>query len=118
MTDWKLVVFMVVIFGIMSLLLFKIIKPKMADLGAKNQTIQSRIAKWRIQAIYGIKDVKVLHREAFFADNHPAFLDHYDIHDHKIKSSHFSEKDFVLEPFNKYEPIFTFKNAEILPRGF
>ena len=70
LTDWKLVVFMVVIFGIMSLLLFKIIKPKMADLGAKNQTIQSRIAKWRIQAIYGIKDVKVLHREAFFADNY------------------------------------------------
>lgn len=70
MTDWKLVVFMVVIFGIMSLLLFKIIKPKMADLGAKNQTVQSRIAKWRIQAIYGIKDVKVLHREAFFADNY------------------------------------------------
>lgn len=69
-TDWKLVVFMVVIFGVMSLLLFKIIKPKMADLGAKNQTIQSRIAKWRIQAIYGIKDVKVLHREAFFADNY------------------------------------------------
>ncbi|MBQ3165547.1 MAG: ABC transporter ATP-binding protein [Lachnospiraceae bacterium] len=70
MTDWKLVVFMVVIFGIMSLLLFKIIKPKMSALGAKNQAIQSRIAKWRIQAIYGIKDVKVLHREAFFADNY------------------------------------------------
>ena len=70
MTDWKLVVFMVVILGIMSLLLFKIIKPKMEELGGKNQTIQSRIAKWRIQAIYGIKDVKVLHREAFFADNY------------------------------------------------
>ena len=69
-TDWKLVVFMVVIFGIMSLLLFKIIKPKMSALGSKNQAIQSRIAKWRIQAIYGIKDVKVLHREAFFADNY------------------------------------------------
>ena len=35
-----------------------------------NQAIQSRIAKWRIQAIYGIKDVKVLHRESFFADNY------------------------------------------------
>lgn len=69
-TDWKLVIFMVAIFGVMSLLLFKIIKPKMAALGSKNQAIQSRIAKWRIQAIYGIKDVKVLHREAFFADNY------------------------------------------------
>lgn len=46
------------------------LKPRLAKLGTKNQTIQSRIAKWRIQAIYGIKDVKVLHREAFFADNY------------------------------------------------
>ena len=69
-TDWKLVLFMIVVFGLMSLLMLKVIKPRMASLGAKNQAIQSRIAKWRIQAIYGIKDVKVLHREAFFADNY------------------------------------------------
>ncbi len=69
-TDWKLVLFMIVIFGIMSLLILKVIKPRMSSLGAKNLAIQSRIAKWRIQAIYGIKDVKVLHREAFFADNY------------------------------------------------
>jgi ABC-type bacteriocin/lantibiotic exporter with double-glycine peptidase domain len=48
----------------------KILKPKLSELGEKNLKIQSRIAKWRIQAIYGIKDVKVLHREAFFADNY------------------------------------------------
>lgn len=69
-TDWKLVLFMIVVFGLLSLLMLKVIKPRMASLGAKNQAIQSRIAKWRIQAIYGIKDVKVLHREAFFADNY------------------------------------------------
>lgn len=69
-TDWKLVLFMIVVFGLLSLLMLKVIKPRMASLGAKNQVIQSRIAKWRIQAIYGIKDVKVLHREAFFADNY------------------------------------------------
>ena len=69
-TDWKLVLFMLVVFGLLSLLMLKIIKPRMSSLGAKNQAIQSRIAKWRIQAIYGIKDVKVLHREAFFADNY------------------------------------------------
>ena len=69
-TDWKLVIFLLVIFGLISLLMLKIIKPRMSSLGAKNQAIQSRIAKWRIQAIYGIKDVKVLHREAFFADNY------------------------------------------------
>lgn len=68
--DWKLLLFMVVVFGTVSLLIMKVLKPRMNVIGAKNQAIQSRIAKWRIQAIYGIKDVKVLHREAFFADNY------------------------------------------------
>lgn len=69
-TDWKMTLFCVCVFGTISLLLIKQMKPKLASLGRKNQEIQSRIAKWRIQAIYGIKDVKVLHREAFFADNY------------------------------------------------
>jgi ABC-type multidrug transport system fused ATPase/permease subunit len=69
-TDWKMMVFLVVIFGIITFLIMKVLKPKLAELGEKNLKIQSRIAKWRIQAIYGIKDVKVLHRESFFADNY------------------------------------------------
>lgn len=68
--DWKMTLFLVMIFGLITLLLTKILKPRLAELGKMNQTIQSRIAKWRIEAIYGIKDVKVLHREAFFADNY------------------------------------------------
>ena len=70
LTDWKLLVFLLFVFGILSLVLLKVLKPRLSKLGAKNQKIQSRIAKWRIQAIYGIKDVKVLHRESFFADNY------------------------------------------------
>lgn len=69
-TDWKLLLFLLVVFGILSFLIIKVLKPRLAKLGEKNQSIQSKIAKWRIQAIYGIKDVKVLHREAFFADNY------------------------------------------------
>lgn len=69
-TDWKLVLFLLVILGGCTLGLLKVIKPRAAKLGEKNQAVQSRIAKWRIQAIYGIKDVKVLHRESFFADNY------------------------------------------------
>lgn len=69
-TDWKLLLFMIVVFGLLSIVMLKLLKPRLSELGAKNQAIQSRIAKWRIQAIYGIKDVKVLHREAFFADNY------------------------------------------------
>lgn len=70
MTDWKLLLFLLVVFGILSIVILKLLKPRLSALGAKNLAIQSRIAKWRIQAIYGIKDVKVLHREAFFADNY------------------------------------------------
>lgn len=70
LSDWRMTIFIVGIFGIMTLLITKILKPRLAKLGKRNQDIQSRIAKWRIEAIYGIKDVKVLHREAFFADNY------------------------------------------------
>ena len=69
-TDWKLVMVLIFISGIVTLVVFKVLKPKLNSLRMTNQAIQSRIAKWRIQAIYGIKDVKVLHREAFFADNY------------------------------------------------
>lgn len=69
-TDWKLLLFLLVIFGMLSFLMLRVLKPRLSKLGERNQAIQSRIAKWRIQAIYGIKDVKVLHREAFFADNY------------------------------------------------
>ena len=69
-TSWQMTIFMVAILGIISLLILKVMKPQLASLGQRNLSVQSRIAKWRIQAIYGIKDVKVLHREAFFADNY------------------------------------------------
>lgn len=69
-TDWRLVLFLVIISGIVTIVMFKVLKPRLNKLGTTNQAIQSRIAQWRIQAIYGIKDVKVLHREAFFADNY------------------------------------------------
>ena len=68
--DAKLTVFMLVVFGVMTLIISKIFKPRMNKIGADNMKIQSRIAKWRIQAIYGLKDVKVLNREDFFIRNY------------------------------------------------
>lgn len=62
--------FIVVIFLGMTLVITKILKPRLNKIGHKNQKIQSRIAKWRIQSIYGLKDVKVLHREEFFVRNY------------------------------------------------
>ncbi len=69
-SDWKLTSYLVAVCLGLTLILTRVIKPKMSLMGEKNLNVQSRIAKWRIQAIYGIKDVKVLHREDFFADNY------------------------------------------------
>ena len=54
----------------MTLIITKVLKPRLNTIGHRNQSIQSRIAKWRIQSIYGLKDVKVLHREEFFVRNY------------------------------------------------
>ena len=39
----------------------------MNAIGKENQEIQSIAGRWRTKAVYGIKDVKVLHKEHFFA---------------------------------------------------
>lgn len=68
--SFRITCFMIVVLAIMTLLITKVLKPNLNKYGEKNLKVQSRIAKWRIEAIYGIKDVKVLHRESFFADNY------------------------------------------------
>ena len=63
-------IFVVGVFLGMTLIIMKVLKPRLNAIGHRNQEIQSRIAKWRIQSIYGLKDVKVLHREEFFVRNY------------------------------------------------
>ena len=65
----KMTLFVMFVFGVLTLVIVKVLKPRLNRIGAKNQAIQSRIAKWRIQATYGLKDVKVLNREEFFVRN-------------------------------------------------
>lgn len=66
----QMTLFVMLVFGILTLVIVKVLKPRLNRIGAKNQAIQSRIAKWRIQATYGLKDVKVLNREDFFVRNY------------------------------------------------
>ncbi len=68
--DVVMTLFIIAIFAVMTLFIIKVLKPKLNKIGAKNQAIQSRIAKWRIQATYGLKDVKVLNRGEFFVRNY------------------------------------------------
>ncbi len=66
----QMTLFVMLVFGVLTLVIVKVLKPRLNRIGAKNQAIQSRIAKWRIQATYGLKDVKVLNREDFFVRNY------------------------------------------------
>lgn len=68
--DAKMTLFAIALFGALTIVIIKVLKPRLNKIGSKNQSIQSRIAKWRIQAIYGLKDVKVLNREEFFVRNY------------------------------------------------
>lgn len=66
----SLTLFILLVFATLTFFVMKILKPKMNAIGKKNQAIQSRIARWRLQAIYGLKDVKVLNREEFYVRNY------------------------------------------------
>ena len=68
--NWQMTLFIVAVFLVITIVNTKVLKPRMEKYGAENQKVQSRIAKWRLQAIYGLKDVKVLHREDFFIRNY------------------------------------------------
>ena len=66
----KMTLFVMFVFGVLTLVIVKVLKPRLNRIGAKNQAIQSRIAKRRIQATYGLMDVMVLNREEFFVRNY------------------------------------------------
>ena len=70
LVNWQMTAFIVFVFVALTLLNSKVLKPRLNDIGKRNQAIQSQIAKWRLQAIYGLKDVKVLGREDFFIRNY------------------------------------------------
>ena len=68
--DYKLTLFIMAVFLIMTLIVTRLLKPRLNRIGAESQSVSSRIAKWRIESIYGLKDVKVLGREDFFIRNY------------------------------------------------
>ena len=68
--NWQMTLLIIFVLLILTLIITKVLKPRLNRIGRMNQETQSRIAKWRIQAIYGLKDVKVLNRQDFFIRNY------------------------------------------------
>lgn len=65
--DFRMTMMMMVILLCMTLLIVKVLKPILNRIGKENQTVQSVVGRWRTKSVYGIKDVKVLNREHYFA---------------------------------------------------
>ena len=68
--NWAMTLMIIVVFLFMTLINSKVLKPRLNTIGQENLKMQSRIAKWRLEAIYGLKDVKVLNRQDFFIRNY------------------------------------------------
>lgn len=73
--DYKMTLLMTVILLGMTLIIVKILKPKLGAMGHETQELQSQMGKWRLQSIYGIKDVKVLNKEHYFVSNFTKYSD-------------------------------------------
>lgn len=65
--DFNMTMFLMVMLVVMTLIIVKVLKPKLNKIGKENQEIQSIAGRWRTKAVYGIKDVKVLNKEHYFA---------------------------------------------------
>lgn len=65
--DFKMTLLMMGLLLVMTMVILKLLKPRMNAIGKENQEVQSVAGRWRTKAVYGIKDVKVLHKEHFFA---------------------------------------------------
>ena len=65
--DVKMTLLIMFLLLLMTIIIAKVLKPVLNKIGKENQEVQSIAGRWRTKAVYGIKDVKVLHREHFFA---------------------------------------------------
>ncbi|MBR2951314.1 MAG: ABC transporter ATP-binding protein [Lachnospiraceae bacterium] len=59
---------MVIMVGMTGLIIV-ILKPTLNRLGYKSLRLQAQLGKWRLQSVYGIKDVKILNKEHYFASS-------------------------------------------------
>lgn len=62
------IMILVIMFGLTAIVI-KVLKPTLNRLGSTSQKLQSQMGKWRLQSIYGIKDVKILNKEHYFASS-------------------------------------------------
>ena len=69
-SNWQFTLFLALLFGGLTLFVLYVIRPVTNNVGRINMQNESIIYRWRMQSIYGLKDIKVLNREGFFVNNY------------------------------------------------
>lgn len=70
LVDIKMMIVVVGLLGIVTLIIVKVIKPKLNYVGDKSREEQAGLYKWILQPVTGIKDVKVFNKEEFCTDRY------------------------------------------------
>lgn len=68
--DWKMMLMFAALLGGATLFIIKFLKPRAGKVGENSRAEMSRLYKWVLQSASGIKDIKVLNRESYFADQY------------------------------------------------
>jgi len=68
--DFKMMIVIVGLLGLVTLIIMKVIKPKLRRVGDEAREAQAGLYKWILQPVTGIKDVKVLNKEDYCTDRY------------------------------------------------
>jgi len=68
--DFKMMIVVVGLMGITTLMIMKVIKPRLSRAGDCSREEQAGLYKWILQPVTGIKDVKVLAKEDYCTDRY------------------------------------------------
>ena len=68
--DFKMLFVVVVLLGLATFIITKVVKPLMSRVGDRSREEQAGLYQWILQPVMGIKDVKVYNREAYCRDRY------------------------------------------------
>lgn len=68
--DFKMMIVIVGLLGLVTLVIMKVIKPRLGRVGDDAREAQAGLYKWILQPVTGIKDVKVLNKEDYCTDRY------------------------------------------------
>lgn len=64
--NWRMTLILLIVLALMTIVNARLLKPSIARNAKETQTLQARIQKFRLEATYGLKDVRILNRQSYY----------------------------------------------------